>query len=167
MFDIATGSGSGESWTAADGSWAEEAGVVFVDDAPERGGIVTTDVGELDHTVQLRIGGFGQCGVVGRYQDPTSFVALIRVHPFGVWNLIEVVDGAETILATVPDSNARDLDVSLTVTDRVVKASVGFSTVSLAHDVTARGTRVGFIARGDDSDGCSWYDVRTQQARSQ
>lgn len=166
LFDAASGtggtaSGAGKSWTAIDGSWVEEAGIVFLADAPDGDGIVTTDVGEEDHTVQVRIGGLGQCGVVVRYQDPTNFVMMFRVNPYAVWNVVEVVDGAETVLMTVDDVGSHDVDVSLTASDLVIRASVGFSTVSLVYDVAPQGSRIGLIARNEDS--CTWSDVRAEQ----
>jgi hypothetical protein len=93
-----------------------------------------------------------------------NFVSMVRVHPSGVWTLFEVVDGNETLLAEVPDENAHDVRVTLTATDHVVAASVGFVSVTVVHDPIPVGTEVGVLARGEGAGQCSWDDVNVQRA---
>jgi len=160
-----TGRGTNDngSWTAHTGSWGVEAGVAFLRGADDADNIATTDVEAQTQTFKARIGGFGQCGVVVRYQDPKNFVMLFRVNPFLVWNLVEVVDGNESLVTTVLDVNQHDVDVSLTASDHVIAASVGFTTVTVVRDTAPRGTRIGIVSRqGERTSECSWYDLSVE-----
>lgn len=159
------GSSGDRSWTAAAGVWGVEAGAAVLRRSSGTGeNIATIDVTEPNHSVTVRIAGFAQCGVVVRYQDPLNFLLLLRVNPYAVWNVVEVVDGNEHLLFKVPDSGNHDVDVSLTATDHAVAASVGFQTVRIVHDTALRGTRVGLLARGESAAECSWNDLTAQLA---
>jgi len=157
------GSNGNGSWTADTGSWGVDAGVAYLRGADDADNIATHDVEAQTQTFEARIGGFGQCGVVVRYQDPLNFVMLYRVNPFFVWNLVEVVDGNETLVTTVLDADQHDVDVSLTASDHVIAASVGFTTVTVVRDTAPHGTRVGLVSRrGERASECSWYDLRVE-----
>ena len=158
------GSNGDRSWTADAGVWGVEAGAAILRNPSTGDNIATIDVAERNHTVNVRIAGLTQCGVVARYQDPLNFLMLTRVNSFAVWNLVEVVDGKEHLLIKIPDSGDHDVDVSLTATDHVVAASVGFKTVRIVHETAPQGTRVGLLSRGEGAAECSWDDFTAQRA---
>jgi hypothetical protein len=157
------GVSEGRAWTADKGVWGVEAGAAIVRGSTEGDNIATIDVAVASHTARVRVAGFAQCGVVARYQDPQNFLLLVRVNAFAVWNLIEVVDGKQTMLMKVPDSDRHDLDVSLTATDHVIAASVGFDTVRIVYETALQGTRIGLFSHGEGST-CSWTDLIVERA---
>ncbi len=159
------GSTGEHAWSADAGQWRIEAGAALLQQAADGDSIASIDVQSANHTVKVRVAGLDQCGVVARYQDPQNFLALYRVGPYAVWNLVEVINGEEHLLSSVPDPGHHDLDVSLTATDHVVAAAVGFMTVTLVHETVPQGTRVGILARGDQAKECSWDDLLADRAR--
>ncbi len=163
--DDGLGSNDSGSWTSVAGVWGVEAGVAILRTPVDTGDNLTTfPLADRNQSINLRIAGRSQCGVVVRYVDPLNYVGLIRVNAFAVWNLIEVVNGEENVLAKVPDQDTQNVNIALTATDEVVSASVGLSPVTIVHPLAPKGTKVGFIARGEGAEQCSWDDVTAQRA---
>ena len=163
--DDGLGSNASGTWTTVAGVWGLEAGVAILRTPVTEGDNLTTyQLADRNMSVNLRIAGRSQCGVVVRYVDPLNYVGLVRVNAFAVWNLIQVVNGEETVLSKVPDDDAQNVNVTLTATDGVLSASVGLNTVTLIQSPTPDGTRVGLVARGEGAEQCGWDDVTAQRA---
>jgi hypothetical protein len=163
--DEGLGTTSDGTWIDVSGGWGVDAGIAILRrPAEDRDSIATIGVTVPQVSVSLRVAGLSQCGVIVRYQDPLNYLSMIRVHAFGVWNIYEVVDGNELLLAEVPDENSNDVRVTLTATDHVVAASVGFASVTVVHDPALEGTKVGLVARGEGAGQCSWDDLNVQRA---
>lgn len=157
--------GLGEGWVSDAGGWAIEAGVALLREPVANGDNLTTyDIGSSGQAVNMKVAGTALCGLVVRYEDAFNYMGLIRVSPFAVWNIVEMVDGKETVIGKVPDEDANNSNVTLTATDSVVSASVGLKTVTIVHESAPAGTRFGLIARNEGAATCSWDDVTAQRA---
>lgn len=161
----ASADGLGSGWRQDAGGWAVEGGFALLRTPVTKGDNLTTyELGGTGQSVNLKVGSRSQCGVTVRYQDPFNYLALVRAAPFAVWNVVEMADGVESIIAKVPDEDAETVSVTITVTDRLLSASVGLKTLTLVRANAPTGTRFGLIARGDDVTACTWDDVTAQRA---
>lgn len=153
------GRGPGVSWNDEVGTWAIEIGVVYLPDPDPSFNVVTTDAGSPEMSISANVGGGGLCGVTVRYQDPNNYVALLRASGFGVWNIVEVVNGKERSLGTVSDVASTNVTVRLDIGPNLVTAVVGLFRTQLSVDVPLTGTKMGLIARGGAMETCTWDDT--------
>jgi hypothetical protein len=158
------GSGPGVTWDAERGTWAIQIGVVHLSKPDPFFNVVTSDAGSSDMSISANVGGNGLCGVTVRYRDPDNYLALLRANGFGVWNIIQVVNGKETSIGTVSDVAATNVDVRLEVGPDLVTASVGLFRTEVAVSAAAGGSKLGLIARGGAMETCTWDDAVGRQA---
>ncbi len=158
------GDGPGVTWKGDRGAWAIEIGVVHVAEPDPFFNAVVADTGSSDVSIAALVGGAGLCGLTVRYRDPDNYLALLRVSGFGVWNIVEVVDGNERVVGTVADVPAPNVTVTLEVGPSIVTAVAGLYRTSIVVDPAEGGTKVGFMARGGAMETCTWDDAVVQEA---
>lgn len=150
--------GDGDDWRSERGGWGTQLGAAFVSFPDGSPNVAVTDVADPSARVQAVVGGQSQCGVVARYVNPENYVGLVRVPGFAVWNVVEVVEGSESVIGEVADVQDHDVPVALTVGDNVIEAEVSGRSATLAFATSLDGTSVGMIAM-DERGGCTWDDV--------
>ena len=148
----------GTKWTSVHGLWAIDAGralVAFPDNSPN-----LAIVGSFRYAaVTATISGKHRCGVVARYVDDQNYLTLVQVPQYAVWNLEQVKNGQETVLAKVPDLQDSNVTVRLETGSRVVTATVGLASATVVLPTDLSAAPVGFVAIDKESIGCTWDDV--------
>ncbi len=149
---------NGPTWTIASGLWNVDAGRASIAfPAKDRSLAV---IGNLSKpAIMARVSGKQRCGVVARYADPKNFIGLVRVPAYGVWNLVEVRDGKETVLGKLPDVVESTVTVKIETGQRVINAYVGLSTISVAAPSDSLVGAVGLIGYEDAAAQCVFADL--------
>lgn len=156
-------SGGGPSWQPVRGAWFASDGeaIALPDDLGHA--LVVTGPVKLG-AVRVHIAGKGRCGVVVRYEGPGTYVAFERIPKFGVWNLVRVEGGTETVLAKVDDTPGALIEVEVTTGERVIAARAGDKAVSVVEPSQLSAAPVGLVFRAGDT-GCRWDDFWAGNAR--
>jgi len=109
--------------------------------------------------VLAKVSGRADCGILARYVDPQNYIALVRAFKYGVWNLVSVEHGTETVLAKLPDVKSAGVTVKLETGHRVVTAYVADQSTTVILPTTTTAAPVGFVAHGGAATACAWDDL--------
>jgi len=148
----------GQEWKSVRGLWNVDAGRAIAA-LPDKD-LSLAVIGSLKNSsVQARLSGKQTCGVVARYLDEKNFVALFRVPQYGVWNLVDVEGGKQTLLGKLPDVPGVRVLVKLETGQRVVNAYVGLNQVSVVSRTDRSVGAVGFVGYSNGAIDCVWEDL--------
>lgn len=147
-----------DDWIVRRGGWATEVGAAYLATPDGDRSIAVVDADATELSISARVSGRDLCGVVAGLASDTTYISLVRVGAFGVWNVEAVVDGTTTVIGTLPDVGEQTVGVALSVGDDVVTATVGFSTATFVGHGVPLGEYAGLIAYGADV-ACAWDDV--------
>jgi hypothetical protein len=156
----------GARWVEVAGRWSLVSKAAAATSGTPSDSIVIALAGSVRYgAIQARVTGMARCGLVVRYVSPDTYLALERVPQYGLWNLLSVVDGKETLLGTVGDVKDPTVLVRLEAGQRVVTAAVRDQSVSVIVPTRLSAAPVGLMGRGSGRLGCSWDDVRAENGR--
>lgn len=148
----------GQEWKSVRGLWNVDAGRAIAA-LPDKD-LSLAVIGSLKNSsVQAFLSGKQTCGVVARYLDEKNFVALFRVPQYGVWNLVDVEGGKQTLLGKLPDVPGVRVLVKLETGQRVVNAYVGLNRVSVVSRTDRSVGAVGFVGYSNGAIDCVWEDL--------
>lgn len=114
MFDRADGklgvSGSGDTWSMQNGTWAVVGGQAAVTDkAADRRTLATIDTGAADGSLDVVLAVVRpQCGVVFRMRGPVDYLALLAVPDLGTWNLVRVGLSGPVAIGNIGQAPVKD-----------------------------------------------------------
>jgi hypothetical protein len=159
-------SSGGAKWVEVEGRWSVVSKVAAVTRDSSGEGIALALAGSVRYgAIQARVTGNARCGLVIRYVGPDTYLALERVPEYGLWNLLSIVGGKETVLAIVVDVKDPTVLVRLEAGQRVVTAAVRDHSVSVVLPTQLSAAPVGLMGRGSGRLGCAWDDVRAENGR--
>lgn len=148
----------GTKWVSVRGLWAVDAGRAVLAFPATEPNLAT--IGSFRYaSISATVSGKHRCGVVARYADERNYLTLIQVPKYAVWNLEQVKDGQETVLAKLPDIPDQNVGIRLETGSRVVTAMVGLQTATVVLPTELSAAPVGFIGIDKDATGCTWDDL--------
>ena len=146
------------NWKSVRGGWRIAAGAAFVSEPAQFFNVAVVDAG-LNASINASVSGRGYCGVVANYVDQNNYLSLVRVEPYGVWNLELHRNGTAQLMATIGGTKSVMLKASIAVEAPIVTATVGDQHVSVSISDLAPGRSAGLYAADPNPSECAFDDV--------
>jgi hypothetical protein len=150
--------GRGLEWIYLVGEWTNAGSALSLSRMAGSMNLAVVEAGS-QASIQARVTGTSYCGLAANVADARNYIALLRAMPFGLWNVMEVIDGEAERRGTLPDASGATVEAQLRVDDGKVWAFVGSSVASFALASDSIGTSAGFVQSGESSPPCSFDDA--------